>query len=71
MYSTKDNEIFNFEIAREVFAKRRGGPVSKLIKGSNSQPYQFKTIEESFELYEANQPRPSYFQDKYTYERIL
>lgn len=67
-YKTGQNELFNFEDAKAVFSKRIGGPGSKLVKGSNNQPFQFKTVTE---VWEAKQPRPSYMQTKYTYNRIL
>ena len=67
-YKTGKNELFNFEDAKAVFSRRVGGPGSQLVKGSNNQPFQFKTVDE---VWEVRQPRPSYMQTKYTYNRIL
>lgn len=67
-YKTGRNELFNFEDAKAVFSRRVGGPGSQLVKGSNKQPFQFKTVDE---VWEVKQPRPSYMQTKYTYNRIL
>lgn len=67
-YKTNKDELFNFEDAKAVFSKRVGGPGSQLLKGSNRQPFQFKTVDE---VWEVHQPRPSYHQKNYWYERIL
>ena len=67
-YYTDKDHLFNFKDAQDVFSKRVGGPGSQLIKGSNNQPFQFKTVNE---VWEVHQPRPSYFQNKYWYNRIL
>lgn len=63
------NHIFNIDEAKEIFSKRKGGPASMPIKGSNRQPFTLKATE-SFELYEVEQAKPSYFQDKERLRRI-
>lgn len=67
-YFNSGDHVFNFDDAKAVFSKRVGGPASKLIKGSNSQPFQFHQVNE---VYEVIPPKPSYFQTEYSYKRIL
>ena len=62
-YNNMSTHILNIKQAEEIFAKRRGGPASKPIKGSNAKPFSLKQKIESFELYEVSCPRPSYFQE--------
>ena len=58
------NHILNIEEAKEIFLRRKGGPVSMPVKGDR-RPFTLKERAiESFELYELEQPRPSYFQNK-------
>lgn len=66
-FYTDKNHVFNFKDAEEVFSKRVSGPGSKLVKGSNTAPFQFKVTE----VLEVHPPRPSYHQTRYTYNRIL
>ena len=64
------NHIFNVDEAKEIFAKRKGGPASMPIKGSNKQPFTL-SAKEAFELYEVEEPRASYFQRKETKRKIF
>lgn len=66
-FFTDKNHLFNFKDAQEVFSKLKSGPVSKLIKGSNNKPFQFKVNE----VWEIHPPRPSYHQTHYWKSRIL
>lgn len=57
-FNINTNKALNIEDAIEIFSKRKGGPVSKPMKGS--RPLTLK------EIYEIEQERPSYFQSKPT-----
>ena len=78
-YSLKQGELFNVDTVEKIFNptdKDVLGAGSKLLKGSNAQPMQFKVTENlnsdtSFELYEVHSPKSSYFQTEYRLERIL
>lgn len=48
----------NYNDAKEIFEKRKGGPASKPIKESNPKAFRLS------EVYTVEQPRPSYFHDK-------
>lgn len=67
-YDTNKDRLFNFKDAEAVFSKRVGGPGSQLLKGGNKKPFQFKTVNE---VWEVHQPRPSYHQRDYWFSRIL
>ena len=58
-------KVLNIDDAENIFSKRVGGPVSKPVKGN--RPFTLKTVDE---MYEVEQPRPSYFQDKETTKLI-
>lgn len=62
-YNISGDDILNIHDAEEIFAKRRGGPASKPVKGG-------KAFHLS-EVYEVEQPRASYFQSKERLNRIL
>lgn len=62
-YNISGDAILNIHDAEEIFAKRRGGPASKPVKGG-------KAFHLS-EVYEVEQPRASYFQSKETLHKIL
>jgi len=62
-FNTSGNKILNIHDAEEIFAHRKGGPVSKAIKGG--KPFTLS------ELYEVEPPRPSYFGASYHYSKIL
>lgn len=64
VFNTTGNHILNIEEAREIFSKRRGGPASMPIKGNRPFTLKENRAIESFELYEVEQPKPSYFQNK-------
>ena len=64
------NHVMNIEEAKEIFSRRKGGPASMPIKGSNKQPFTLSS-KESFELYEVEQPRASYFQSKETTKKVF
>ena len=64
------NHILNIDEAKEIFARRKGGPVSMPVKGSNKQPFSLSS-QEAFELYEVEQPRASYFQHGETKRRVF
>ena len=66
------NHILNIEEAKEIFSKRKGGPASMPIKG-DKRPFTLKEKKaiESFELYEIEQPRASYFQSKERHTKII
>lgn len=70
-YNNAGEHVLNIKEAEEIFAKRRGGPASKPVKGSNSKPFNLNQKVESFELYEVLSPRPSYFQKEERYVKIL
>lgn len=55
-YNISGNNILNIKDAEEIFAKRKGGPASRPVKGRKSFHIS--------EIYEVEQPRPSYFQTK-------
>ena len=69
-YYNVGDHVMNISDAKEIFAKRRGGPVSMPKKGSNKQPFTLRTVE-SFELYEVFAPRPSYMETKNRLEKII
>lgn len=56
-YNVSSGNLLNIEDAKEIFAKRKGGPASKSIKGK-TKPFHLS------ELYIKEDPRPSYFQNK-------
>jgi len=64
------NHILNIDEAKEIFARRKGGPPSIPVKGSNKQPFS-PHQKKAFELYEVEQPRASYFQRKETKRKIF
>ena len=53
----------NINDAEEIFAKRKGGPVSKPV-GRRAKPFTLK------EVYVVESPRASYFQDRSTKTKI-
>ena len=55
VYNIDGDKIMNISDAEEIFSKRRGGPASKPVKGG-------KAFHLS-EVYEVEEPRPSYFQN--------
>ncbi|MBR5279457.1 MAG: hypothetical protein IKU26_00620, partial [Clostridia bacterium] len=57
-----DKTLLNLKDAEEIFAKRKGGPASKLVKDG--------TAFHLSEVLEYEPPRPSYFQNHGTYIRI-
>ena len=69
-FYTKDNTLMNINEAKEIFSRRKGGPASMPIKGSNKKPFTLKA-NESLEVYEVIPARPSYFQSHPTIERII
>jgi hypothetical protein len=66
-FNTKrdDKTILNLEDAREIFAKRKGGPASYLVKGGGQKAFHLD------EVLEIENVRPSYFQKQPTYITIL
>lgn len=66
-YNISGDKVLNVNDAQEIFARRKGGPASMPVKGSNTKPFTLRTVE-SFELYEVLNPKPSYFQ---TEERTI
>lgn len=68
-YNTGDH-VFNVSDAEEIFSKRKSGPVSMPVKGSNKKPFTLK-VKEMLEVYEIDQPRPSYFNRDYVEHRIF
>ena len=58
-FNIDGKKVLNIDDAEAIFSKRVGGPVSKPVKGN--RPFTLKTVDE---MYEVEQPRPSYFQDK-------
>ena len=58
-FNIDGKKILNIEDAESIFSKRIGGPVSKPVKGN--RPFTLKTVDE---MYEVEQPKPSYFQNK-------
>lgn len=69
-YDLGSDNMLNIESARDIFASRVTGPVSKRIKGSNQQPGKLR-LNESFELFEKIQPRASYFHTAYSFVKII
>ena len=68
------NHMLNVQDAEDIFSKRKGGPASMPKKGSNKKPFSLsvrESVRENFELYEMEQPRPSYHQNKYRYKKIF
>ena len=57
------DHILNIEQARDIISKKEGGAVSLPVKGG--KPFHLGEIKEMFEV---EQPRPSYFQSK---ERLI
>lgn len=68
-YNVGDH-VLNVEEAKDIFARRRGGPVSMPKKGSNKQPFTLK-VKENFELFEVENPRPSYFETEPTLRKLI
>lgn len=64
------NHILNIDEAKEIFSKRKGGPASMPIKGNRPFTLKGRAIE-SFELFEVEQPKPSYFQNKERRVKII
>ena len=64
-FDVTGKNVLNISDAENIFAKRVGGPVSKPVKGN--RPFTLKPVDE---MYEVEQPRPSYFQDKETTKLI-
>lgn len=62
-FNISGDKILNIHDAEEIFAHRKGGPVSKAIKGG--KPFTLS------EVYEVEMPRPSYFGQSYRYSKIL
>ena len=60
--SRDDKGILNLKDAEDIFAKRKGGPASKLTKG--------KKAFHLSEVLEYEKPRASYFQNKGTFRTI-
>ncbi|MBO7696672.1 MAG: DUF3293 domain-containing protein [Methanobrevibacter sp.] len=56
-FNIDGKKVLNVSDAENIFSKRVGGPVSKPVKGN--RPFTLKTVDE---MYEVEQPRPSYFQ---------
>ena len=62
-FNISGDKVLNIHDAEEIFAHRKGGPVSKAIKGG--KPFTLS------EVYEIEMPRPSYFGQSYHYSKIL
>ena len=62
-YNLSGDKVLNIADAEKIFAKRKGGPASKPIKG-NARPFHLS------EVVEVEPPRPSYFQQRETYRRV-
>lgn len=58
-----DKGVMNIEDAKEIFTKRKGGPASKPLK--DERPFTLK------EVYEVEEPRPSYFQSQPTMRLVF
>lgn len=54
-FKTQGKDILNIDDAREIFQKKRGGPASMPVKGTQ-RPFHLS------EAYMLEKPRPSYFQ---------
>ena len=63
-FDLSGNTPMNIRDAEEIFAKRKGGPVSKPKRG-RAKPFTLK------EMYEIEEPRASYFQNKRKTLKIL
>ena len=63
VFSLYGDKPMNIKDAEDIFAHRKGGPVSVPIKGG--KPFHLS------EVYEVIPPRPSYFQNKYRLEKIF
>ena len=61
-YNTEGRDFMNIEDAKDIFAKRKGGPASMPVKGNT--PFHLS------EMYEIEEPRPSYFQTKESWTKI-
>ena len=64
-FNISGDKPLNIQDAEEIFSKRKGGPASKPIKGSNTKPFRLK------EILEVENPRPSYFQEEQKYKTVL
>ena len=62
-FNLSGDNVLNIKDAEEIFAKRKGGPASKSIKGT-AKAFHLA------EVYELEQPRASYFQTGYTKKKI-
>ena len=62
MIKPDDKGILNLKDAEDIFAKRKGGSASKLVKGKKSFHLS--------EVLEYEKPRASYFQNKGTFRTI-
>ena len=51
-YNVDPDKPLNTQLASDIFSKKKEGPASKPIKGSNAKAFQLQT--ESFELYQRN-----------------
>lgn len=60
----RDNPM-NMSDAEEFFSKRKGGPASIVNPDGNGKKFHLS------EVYEVEQPRPSYFQTGYHYTKIF
>ena len=60
-YNT-EGDFMNIEDAKDIFAKRKGGPASMPVKGNT--PFHLS------EMYEVEQPKPSYFQTRESLVKI-
>ena len=60
-FNIDGKKVLNIDDAENIFSKRVGGPVSKPVRGN--RPFTLKTVDE---MYEVEQPKPSYFQNKET-----
>ena len=72
-FNISSDHILNLSEAKEIFARKKGGSASKPIKRGGNREFVLKEkpAEESFELYEVEQPRPSYFQNREFHKKIF
>lgn len=59
-----DRTILNLKDAEEIFAKRKGGPASYIVKGGGQKSFHLS------EVLEVSDARPSYFQKDKSYIKI-
>lgn len=64
-FNVKSDKPLNISDAEDIFAKRKAGPSSKSQRGGNQHPFYLS------ELYEVEEPKPSYFQSISRKKRIL